>query len=149
MLNFFTVIHFNGMQWSNLYNILYCNQTFYSSNYVFFCSRFRTWMLIQVLVRIVVSLKTVWQTEHCFKFLIKGAHGINTSSLLRGDLCFPAVYSMEHNKKQIIKLISEGIVMRGCMNFQAQGDTDMDITKVAVSSAQEHSTMLICELLTC
>ena len=53
--------------------------------------------------------------------------------------------SLGSNKQQLIKLISEEMVLRGCTVFQAEGDAHVYITKAAVNSAQEHSTTLIGE----
>ncbi|KAJ8893546.1 hypothetical protein PR048_006144 [Dryococelus australis] len=53
--------------------------------------------------------------------------------------------SMGRDKQQLIKLISQEMVMRGCKAFQAEGDTDVHITKAAVNSAQGNSTILIGE----
>ncbi|KAJ8874795.1 hypothetical protein PR048_022684 [Dryococelus australis] len=52
---------------------------------------------------------------------------------------------MGRNKQQLIKLISQEMVMRSCKIFQAEGDADMDITKAAVNSALDNSTTLIGE----
>ncbi|KAJ8890060.1 hypothetical protein PR048_009566 [Dryococelus australis] len=52
---------------------------------------------------------------------------------------------MGRNKQQLIKLISQEMLMFGCKVFQAEGDTDVDITRAAVISAQENSTTLIGE----